>query len=231
MGDKGNERRTRGTGGSSNAGRTKPRSLKRVTLLSSIVLAAVFLGLLLPTPMAPILFIAAFCSFGLFLYVGLPLMTAAWLAAVIMKCVRVRSWTTLIFAIQAGIIILATGVVLFGLLGLGGARTHLQGLWVRMMVSADIRAIRAWAQTYQPTPDDQTVPDRDIAVPFPDWPPAIRELNPQYVLLDMKTRSVSLSYGSGFGHWGLGVPNGPRKGRHTMEAWLWGKDAYVFEHE
>jgi hypothetical protein len=77
-----------------------------------------------------------------------------------------------------------------------GAVTYLRGFehWARANV--ELAAIRNWQATLRP-------PFGEIAES--QWPPCIVRLHPVYVYVDPAEKSTTLTWGGGFGHWGIVV--------------------------
>jgi hypothetical protein len=76
----------------------------------------------------------------------------------------------------------------------------------KLAAEADIPAIRQWAQEYQPREKDYPLGNDKFVVADENLPPFIRKLGPLAgVFFNSKTKEVTISQGSGFGHWGLAI--------------------------
>ncbi len=115
--------------------------------------------------------------------------------------------TVIITGVLAAILIgTPVAVVLSVFLGPPGYVRRTEGFREKMRQKADIAAIRAWAETYEPPAGAQeTLSGAAVFVPKSDIPACIADLKPQQVRYSPEGQAVTLIYGGGFGHWGLVV--------------------------
>ncbi len=182
----------------------EPRRERRVWtrpwFIAAAVAAAIFI---LVPPFNFVLFILVFCSYELFLYFGLPVSAVTWLGVATYRVVTRRPGKRVFpFALKAAVMVpVAVGLLhlLLALVATGGF-TQVAGLWFRMKHQADIPAIRHWAAAYEAESDGSGV----VSVRWDAGPDCIRELGPPgYIRFYPGKQRVSISWGSGHGHWGL----------------------------
>ena len=182
-------------------------------------------------PLIPITITAGSME-DLLLYVAPAVGVVVWVAAMAVRVFVRKNRQLLIWtALRYGVLAFGGTGLLFIPLGLAspGYIRKTEQFRRQMQQKADIASIRAWADAYQPTPDDnRTIGGKDVFVSREKWPECIRRLDPEMVLYTPDKRCVHIIFGGGFGHWGLsvgpkGVPALGREYKLPLEdgAWVW----------
>lgn len=181
-------------------------------------------------PLIPIVIVAGSME-DLVLYVAPVLGLVLWLAGMAMRILVRRTRNQLIgTSIRYAVVAFGGAGLLVLIIGMGtpGYIRATARFQRQMQKEADVPAIRAWAQNYEPTSQDQTVFEGEsVFVRRDRLPDCIVKLKPGMVQFSLKTKTVHLIFGGGFGHWGLTVgPKGtPPHGDYCLPledgAWVW----------
>jgi hypothetical protein len=106
----------------------------------------------------------------------------------------------------------------------------------QMPKRADVRAIRAWAKSYQPVPEEERTPDgRMVYVMADRWPQCVSELDPYMLRYSIEEKTAYVMYGHRWyyeipEYWGLAVgpkgtkPNGDHVKPLQDGVWVWYED-------
>lgn len=194
----------------------EPRA-RRKTLIDWVCIAIVLLTVLGPVLLGPVFWVITICSFDFYVYFGTPLIAFATLSAALFSLASrshrrrwlVRPLKAAILA-HGGVVCLALAM---GVLGGGFVTTHMAGFWLKMKYHADVNSIRQWAVNYKPDPNAGSVREDEVGVGRADWPTCIAHLSPQSVFYSIETKTVTLAYGGGLGHWAFTVS--------PSDTWVW----------